>query len=100
MTILQDLDEYGTRSPGDITGLLLEPVRWHKDAACLEADPDLFFPERGGSSKEARAYCARCPVVHDCLTYALDNREEFGIWGNTSERERRVLRRKRRSMVA
>ena len=57
--------------------------RWH--TPCLEADPEVFFPERGGSTKEARAYCARCPVAGDCLAYALENHEAYGIWA-TSER--------------
>ena len=99
MHLLDDLDEYGTSGPSDITGLLLEPVAWHKDAACLDADPEIFFPERGGSSKEARSYCERCPVVEECLSYALENHEEYGIWGNTSDRERRGLRRQRRSVA-
>jgi hypothetical protein len=49
VTILQDLDEYGTRSPGDITGLLLEPVGWQKYARCAEpdVDPEIFYVERG-----------------------------------------------------
>jgi hypothetical protein len=70
--LLDDLDDYGTK--GDLTSMLLEPVAWHRDAACVEADPEIFFPERGHSSQEARSYCARCPVVEECLTYALENR--------------------------
>ena len=98
--LLDELDDYGQQGPGDITALLLQPVEWQRDAACAELDPDIFFPERGGSSKAARAVCARCPVVEDCLTYALENREEYGIWGGTSERERRGLRRHRRGRGA
>ena len=83
------LDEVDDSTPGaGLTGLLLKPVAWHKDAACLEADPEIFFPERGGSSEAARSYCARCPVSEECLSYALENPKEYGIWGGTSERER------------
>jgi WhiB family redox-sensing transcriptional regulator len=62
-------------------------------ARCVEVDPEIFFPERGGSSKAARAVCSECSVRQECLLYALANREQFGIWGGTSERERRRLRR-------
>ncbi len=85
----------------DITSLLLQPVEWQKNAACGEydVDPEIFFPERGHSSKAARDVCARCPVVDECLSYALDTKAEFGIWGNTSERERRALRRREVSVA-
>lgn len=66
---------------------------WQSKARCLEVDPEIFFPERGGSSKAARAVCTQCPVAMECLRYALANREQFGIWGGTSERERRKLRK-------
>jgi WhiB family redox-sensing transcriptional regulator len=58
-------------------------------------DPDLFFPERGASTKEAKAVCQGCVVREDCLEYALANGEKFGIWGGLSERERRRIRRQR-----
>jgi WhiB family redox-sensing transcriptional regulator len=68
-------------------------VEWQDEAFCVQVDPELFFPERGGSSKAARAACAACPVRGQCLEYALNNKESFGIWGGTSERERRKLRK-------
>lgn len=68
-------------------------LEWQGQARCLEVDPEIFFPERGGSSKAARAVCNDCPVRIECLRYALKNREQFGIWGGTSERERRKLRK-------
>jgi len=68
-------------------------LSWQVDARCVEVDPEIFFPERGGSSRAARAVCNGCPVKMDCLSYALNNREQFGIWGGTSERERRKLRK-------
>jgi WhiB family transcriptional regulator, redox-sensing transcriptional regulator len=55
-------------------------------------DVNVFFPERGGSSKAARAVCARCDVREECLESALANQEEFGIFGGTSPHERRQLR--------
>ena len=70
-----------------------EPEPWITRAACLGIDPDLFFPERGNSTREAKAVCAGCPVRLDCLVYALAWSEKFGIWGGHSERERRRIRR-------
>jgi WhiB family transcriptional regulator, redox-sensing transcriptional regulator len=78
-----------------ITTKLLQPVEWQTNARCTEVDPEIFFPERGGSSKSARAVCDKCLVKQDCLEYALKNKEQFGIWGGTSERERRKIRRER-----
>ena len=69
--------------------------RWQERANCLGVDPDLFFPERGASTREAKAVCRGCEVRAECLEYALDHGEKFGIWGGLSERERRRVRRQR-----
>ena len=69
---------------------------WHQHGACRGADPNLFFPARGESVKEAKAVCARCPVRAECLEYALLHRIEHGVWGGASERERRRILRRRR----
>jgi WhiB family transcriptional regulator, redox-sensing transcriptional regulator len=68
---------------------------WQERANCLGVDPDLFFPERGASTREAKEVCRGCEVRVDCLEYALANSEKFGIWGGMSERERRRIRRQR-----
>ena len=68
---------------------------WQLQANCMGVDPDLFFPERGASTREAKEVCRGCVVREDCLEYALANGEKFGIWGGLSERERRRLRRAR-----
>ncbi len=68
---------------------------WKQFANCLGVDPDLFFPERGASTKEAKRVCGACVVREECLEYALANGEKFGIWGGMSERERRRVRRER-----
>jgi WhiB family redox-sensing transcriptional regulator len=78
-----------------VTNKLLQPLDWQGKARCTEVDPEIFFPERGGSSRAARAVCADCEVRLECLEYALNNKEQFGIWGGTSERERRRLRKER-----
>jgi len=69
------------------------PTEWMKEGACRDMDPDLFFPERGESTREAKAVCQECPVRVDCLTYALENSIKHGIWGGLSERERHRIRR-------
>jgi WhiB family redox-sensing transcriptional regulator len=66
---------------------------WYDRAACLEADADVFYPEKGGSSRPAKRVCQDCAVRAECLSYALANDERFGIWGGMSERERRRLKR-------
>ena len=68
---------------------------WQQYSNCLGVDPDLFFPERGASTREAKEVCRACMVQHDCLEFALMNSEKFGIWGGMSERERRRIRRAR-----
>ena len=68
---------------------------WQRQANCMGVDPDLFFPERGASTREAKEVCRGCVVRAECLEYALVNSEKFGIWGGLSERERRRIRRAR-----
>lgn len=73
----------------------LEDRTWQSKANCMGVDPELFFPERGASTREAKEVCRGCVVKGDCLEYALANGEKFGIWGGLSERERRKVRRSR-----
>ena len=72
-----------------------EEKSWQDSANCLGVDPDLFFPERGASTREAKEVCRGCVVREDCLEYALQNGEKFGLGGGMSERERRRIRRQR-----
>ncbi|WP_276529566.1 WhiB family transcriptional regulator [Nanchangia anserum] len=65
---------------------------WQDQALCAQTDPEAFFPEKGGSTREAKQVCQLCRVRDDCLRYALENDERFGIWGGLSERERRRLK--------
>ncbi|MDR3107855.1 MAG: WhiB family transcriptional regulator [Bifidobacteriaceae bacterium] len=71
------------------------PLSWHLRALCPQTDPEAFFPEKGGSTREAKRICAACEVRVECLEYALANDERFGIWGGYSERERRRLKQRR-----
>lgn len=68
---------------------------WQDEANCLGVDPDLFFPEQGASTREAKDVCRGCVVRKDCLEYALANGEKFGIWGGLSEKQRKKLRKQR-----
>ncbi len=71
-----------------------DPLAWQEDALCAQTDPEAFFPEKAGSTRDAKRICAQCTVRAECLEYALKNDERFGIWGGLSERERRRLRRR------
>lgn len=68
-------------------------LAWQADALCAQTDPEAFFPEKGGSTRDAKRICTSCDVRGECLEYALNNDERFGIWGGLSERERRKLKR-------
>lgn len=72
---------------------LWQPGDWREWALCAEVDPDAFFPEKGESTRSAKAICRRCLVRVECLRSALANDERFGVWGGLSDRERRRLRR-------
>jgi WhiB family transcriptional regulator, redox-sensing transcriptional regulator len=73
---------------------------WRLDALCAETDPEAFFPEKGGSTREAKRVCTGCDVRAECLEFALANDERFGIWGGLSERERRRLRLQRQDWLS
>jgi WhiB family redox-sensing transcriptional regulator len=70
-----------------------EDEQWQERALCAQTDPEAFFPEKGGSTREAKRICLGCEVKDRCLDYALAHDERFGIWGGLSERERRRLKR-------
>ncbi len=107
-TAARGIEEVGLRRgvPGDwfvdpimlgVPGVRTEaddhPLAWQADALCAETDPEAFFPEKGGSTRDAKRICESCEVRQQCLEYALENDERFGIWGGLSERERRKLRK-------
>lgn len=74
----------------------IDPPTWTERALCAETDPEIFFPEKGGTTAPAKLVCSRCAVTTECLEAALARDERFGIWGGMSERERRRLRRSRK----
>jgi len=67
-------------------------MEWRRRASCRGLDTDAFFPGRGESLAALKSYCKFCPVVKPCLEYAFRSMEKFGIWGGTSEKERRKVR--------
>ena len=66
---------------------------WASRGACRTADPDALFVQ-GAAQNRVKTMCMSCPVRTECLTDALDNRIEFGVWGGMTERERRALLRR------
>jgi WhiB family redox-sensing transcriptional regulator len=75
-------------------------AEWIEQASCRGVDPELFFPARGSPTKEVKAFCKDCVVREECLDYALAHNERWGIWGGTTEKERRRLRRSLRQRAA
>jgi WhiB family transcriptional regulator, redox-sensing transcriptional regulator len=77
----------------------IEPIRnWRDLASCRDTAPDLFFPVGAtglavGQIARAKAVCDMCPAKEPCLQYAIEHNQDSGVWGGTSEEERRVLRR-------
>jgi len=87
-------------SPFSEPGDLFASAAFMAFGACRGTDPDVFFPDRGESLEPAKQVCAGCVVRDECLEHALRNGERFGVWGGTSERERRRIRRQRRTAAA
>ena len=77
-----------------VADLLGNAPEWHERALCPQTDPERFFPEKGSSTRDAKAICSRCEVRTECLEYALKTDTRFGVWGGLSERERRQLKRR------
>ena len=88
------------RASEDPDAFFAEDETWMDLALCAETDPEIFYPEKGGSTREAKLICSRCEVRAECLEYALEHDERFGIWGGLSERQRRNLKRERREEAA
>jgi WhiB family transcriptional regulator, redox-sensing transcriptional regulator len=81
-------------SPEFLEGEQADESSWQERALCAQTDPEAFFPEKGGSTREAKRVCLSCDVRGECLEYALLHDERFGIWGGLSERERRKLKKR------
>lgn len=68
-------------------------LSWLEQGLCAQTDPEVFYVEKGGSTREAKKVCIGCDVRSECLVYALAHDERFGIWGGLSERELRKLKK-------
>lgn len=79
---------YGTTSVNDLS--------WMEDALCAQTDPDIFYPEKGGSTAPATSICEGCAVRAECLEYAIANDIRHGIWGGTSDNDRKRISRERK----
>ncbi|MFD7612012.1 WhiB family transcriptional regulator [Streptomyces sp. NPDC059828] len=77
----------------------MERENWRHDAACLDEDPDLFFPIGNSGpallqAEEAKTVCRGCPVREECLAWAMEYGQDSGVWGGLTEDERRALKRR------
>lgn len=70
-----------------------DELHWMTEALCTQVPADVFFPEKGQSADDALMICEDCSVQFDCLQYAVETGQRFGIWGGMTERERRKIRR-------
>ena len=96
---MQELMAIGGFGTGVAAGFAVDDelpaeLAWQERALCAQTDPEAFFPEKGGSTREAKRVCMACEVRAECLEYALANDERFGIWGGLSERERRRVKKR------
>jgi WhiB family redox-sensing transcriptional regulator len=79
--------------------LSADEIEWQEEAVCAQTDPEVFFPEKGGSVREAKKVClGGCAVKEQCLNFALTNDEKFGVWGGLTERERRKIYKQRKAL--
>jgi WhiB family redox-sensing transcriptional regulator len=80
-----------------LADLLGDALAWVTTGAlCSQADPEAWHPEKGGRVNEVKALCDQCPIEAECLQYALDTEQAFGVWGGLSATERKRLRSKKR----
>lgn len=75
-----------------------ERPAWQDQGACVGEDPGLFYPAPWEAQKlaAARSICERCPVTEECLAYALDNHEDYGVWAGTTQRDRKRIHKRMR----
>lgn len=93
------IDESSDNPLAELWGLFKsdDDVSWQHRALCSQTDPEAFFPEKGGSTRDAKRVCAQCEVREQCLKWAIEHDERFGIWGGMSERDAVGIRRNTRN---
>ena len=72
-----------------------QEMDWRKDGLCAQVDPAVMFPAPGESARPGLDLCSKCPVIAECLEFALTSGERHGIWGGKTERERHTLEKAR-----
>lgn len=82
-----------TVQPPKLDAPVIEERPWAVYSACREADPEIFFAATRADERAALAVCGACAVADQCLEFAIETRERFGVWGGTHERERRKMLR-------
>jgi WhiB family redox-sensing transcriptional regulator len=92
-SLTQRFSPRDTISPMHIDMITTPDMGWQEQALCVQTGADFFFPEQGGSVREAKRICGMCQTRPACLEYALDHGERFGVWGGLSESERLRLAR-------
>lgn len=66
---------------------------WQPQGLCRDEDPEIFFVDPGQPAVDAKAICVRCPVISECLEWAIETRQHYGVWGGMTQRERESVRR-------
>lgn len=82
-----------------IEDFVIDVPQWMSDGACIDHDPEMFFPEQGGTTRPAKAICDLCPVKAECLDYALRWRIKFGVWGGATTLERSKMKKPPKTVV-
>lgn len=84
----------------DLTGHLAQPKweyqrlpAWQERAACRDEEPDVFFPDKANQDRAAKRICTGCVVQRQCLEFALEHGEEYGVWGGMTTTERKQLKK-------
>lgn len=75
-------------------------LTWQDQGLCAQTDPELFYPEQGDNAEKAKSICRSCPVQLQCAQYAIDNNEEFGIWGGLAPATITRLRKRGRARIS
>ena len=98
MTTMQGLSTKSTLDQSSLQGTTRESrftsEEWKLDGVCRTIDPELWFPDAPQTGALAKKLCRTCPVIEECLEYALENGEMYGVWGGMGNSERKLLRRR------
>lgn len=88
---MSTITDLGSPSLGIDSPAAARDESWRHRSLCTQTDPDAYYPEKGESAQPAKRICNRCEVKPECLQWALEKDQRFGIWGGLTSRERRQL---------